>query len=180
MTSYQDIFTFWFDEHGPKQWFQKDELFDALIKERFFVIHGAAAKGELYGWREKAEGRLAEIIILDQFSRNLYRDEGRAFAYDSMALVLAQEAIALGVDNALTTQQRWMLYLPYMHSESLVIHEQAMELFEGLGLEDVMEYEVKHRNIIQRFGRYPHRNALLGRESTADEIEFLKQPDSSF
>jgi len=124
------------------------------------------------------EGRLAEILVLDQFSRHIHRDTPGAFAQDPMALALAQEAVALGIDQDLEKSRRHFLYMPYMHSESLVIHDRALELFEALGV--AVDFEIRHRDIIERFGRYPHRNETLGRKSTAEEIEFLKQPGSSF
>ena len=118
--------------------------------------------------------------MLDQFSRNLHRGDGRAFANDAMALALAQEAVAAGADQGLTTDERGFLYMPYMHSESRAIHEVAVGLFTDLGLESNLDFELRHKEIIDRFGRYPHRNEVLGRESTPEEIEFLKQPGSSF
>ena len=139
-----------------------------------------AKQAELWTWRENAEGRLAEIIILDQFSRNLYRDQAAAFAQDAQALTLAQEAIRLGLDQQLAPEQRSFLYMPFMHSESKLIHEEALKLFEALGNPINLDFEHRHKVIIDRFGRYPHRNAILGRESTPEEIEFLKQPNSHF
>jgi len=125
-------------------------------------------------------GRLAEIILIDQFSRNIFRDTPEAFSADAVALVLAQEAIAAGADQQLETKERAFLYMPYMHSESRAIHEQAAQLFDQPGLEYNLEFEHKHKVIIDRFGRYPHRNAILGRTSTAEELDFLEGPDSSF
>jgi len=127
-----------------------------------------------------AEGRLAEIIVLDQFSRNIYRGTARAFAQDSLALALAQEAISQDLDKQLSPEQRSFLYMPFMHSESKLIHEFALKLFQRLGNQANLEYEIKHKIIIDRFGRYPHRNQILGRESTEEELSFLTQPDSSF
>jgi uncharacterized protein (DUF924 family) len=124
--------------------------------------------------------RLAEIIVLDQFSRNMYRDTPQSFAYDVIALVLAQEAVAQGAHRELALPKRSFVLMPYMHSESLLVHEQAMQLFDQPGLEDDLDFERRHKSIIERFGRYPHRNAILGRTSTAEELEFLKQPGSSF
>lgn len=176
----EDVIRFWFEECEPRQWFEKDPAFDARLRERFQATHTAAGRGELFGWRETAEGRLAEVIVLDQFSRNLYRDTTHAFAFDTLALVLAQEAVVRGVDRELAVSQRAFLYLPYMHSESLAIHDQAEHLFNQPGLEYNLKYELQHRRIIERFGRYPHRNAILGRASTPEELEFLQQPGSSF
>lgn len=175
-----DVLDFWFNELAPAQHWDKDPALDATIEQHFGAVHTAAAAGELWEWRTHAEGRLAEIIVLDQFSRNIFRDSPAAFFCDPMALVLAQEAVAIGVDKELSVQKRSFLYLPYMHSESLRVHEQAMRLFDQPGLENNYEFELKHLAIIKRFGRYPHRNALLNRSSTNEEIEFLKQPGSSF
>lgn len=176
----QDILTFWFDECEPTQWFKKDLAFDQLIKKRFSMIHEQATRGELFTWRSSIEGRLAEIILLDQFSRNLYRDTAEAFAYDGMALVLTQEALKTNELDRLTTQQRAFLYMPLMHSESVIIHEEALKRFAEKGMENNLDFEHKHRDILVRFGRYPHRNALLGRTSTEEELAFLKEPNSSF
>ena len=178
--SAQEVISFWFDEIEPKQRFQKDLAFDEEIRTRFGNTHQQARTGELAHWREEALGALAEIIVLDQFSRNMFRDAAEAFAYDAMALVLAQEAIRRNLDSELEPGQRAFLYMPFMHSESKVVHEIAMKLFAQPGMENNYEFEVKHKVIIDRFGRYPHRNALLGRESTAEEIEFLAGPGSSF
>jgi uncharacterized protein (DUF924 family) len=175
-----DVTRFWFDEIDSKQWWVKDKAFDALVRTQFEATHRAASRGELFTWRATAEGRLAEIIVLDQFSRNMYRDTPEAFAFDPLALNLAQEAVACGADRELPPFKRAFLYLPYMHSESLLIHEQAVRLFSQPGLERNLEFELKHKRIIERCGRYPHRNVVLGRRSTLEEIEFLKQPGSSF
>lgn len=131
-------------------------------------------------WRETALGSLAEVIILDQFSRNIYRDKPESFAFDSMALALAQCAISRGLDNDLSEYQRVFLYMPYMHSESSLIHIEAVKLFSSVGIQSNLDFEYQHKAIIDRFGRYPHRNQILGRQSTEDEIEFLKQPNSGF
>ncbi|MEZ9764168.1 DUF924 family protein [Vibrio splendidus] len=178
--TYQNVLEFWFDELTPKDWFAGGEEIDALIETRFSELHQIAIQGELFEWRQNAEGRLAEIIVLDQFSRNMGRNSPVAFLADPMALVLAQEAVAGGFDHQLNEQQKSFLYMPYMHSESLLMHEQAVLLFSQTGLENNLDFEFKHKVIIERFGRYPHRNEMLGRESTAEEIEFLQQPGSSF
>ena len=176
----QSIITFWFEEATPAQHFRKDAAFDAAIRTRFADTHAAAAHGELGAWRDDAEGRLAEIIVLDQFSRNLFRDDALAFAADGMALVLAQEAIRAGADRELSAERRAFLYMPFMHSESALIHVEAERLFAQPGLENNHAFELKHKAIVDRFGRYPHRNAVLGRESTAEELDFLKGAGSSF
>jgi len=180
MDSYQAVIDFWFNEIDSKQWFVKDVEFDRLIIARFAELHARATHCELFAWREEPLGRLAEIIVLDQFSRNMYRDQAQAFAYDGLALVLSQEAIRQGAEQQLLPVQQAFLFMPFMHSESKLIHEQAVELYKAPGLEHNHEFELKHKAIIDRFGRYPHRNAILGRESTAQEIAFLKQPNSGF
>lgn len=175
-----DILEFWFDELTPSQHFMQDDGVDALIRQRFHAVWAAARMGELWGWRLTPQGRLAEILVLDQFSRNMHRGDALAFAQDGQALVLAQELVAGRHDGALLPAHRAFAYMPYMHSESAAIHAQAMALFDQPGLENNLAYEVKHRDIIARFGRYPHRNRVLGRASTAQELEFLAQPGSSF
>lgn len=171
---------FWFTEIDRTLWFKKDAGFDALLAERFGALHAQASLGELSDWRETPQGRLAEIIVLDQFSRNLFRDSARAFAQDGMALALAQEAVRDGADAVLTPQERVFLYMPYMHSESAAVHETAVELFTQLGIPSNLDFELRHKAIIDRFGRYPHRNAVLGRASSPEEIAFLQQPGSGF
>ncbi len=177
---YHSVNKFWFEEIDKKLWFKKDAAFDSVIRDRFLSTYNAAVENELYFWRDIAEGRLAEIIVLDQFSRNLFRNSARAFSNDSLALCLSQEAIRQGQDAQLTLVQRGFLYMPYMHSESLRIHEQAVQLFSQIGLENNLSFELRHKSIIERFGRYPHRNKILGRDSTKEEIQFLNQPGSSF
>ena len=176
----KDILHFWFEELVEKQHFAKDAALDELIRTRFGNTLEAAARCELFAWRASLDGRLAEIIVLDQFSRNVYRDTPRAFAQDALALSLAQELVASGQDRALSTAQRRFAYMPYMHSESALIHVQAVRLFSQPGLENNLNYELRHQAIIERFCRYPHRNAVLGRASTAEEIAFLNEPGSSF
>lgn len=176
----QDILTFWFETLTPKQWWMKSSAIDTEIRQRFKETHDKAIKGELSAWRETPSGRLAEIIVLDQFSRNIYRDTPGSFAYDELSLALSEEAVALGVDKVLPPTQRAFLYMPYMHSESLSMHEKAIQLFSQEGLDTNLDFELKHKVIIERFGRYPHRNAILGRESNQEELAFLSEPDSSF
>jgi uncharacterized protein (DUF924 family) len=180
LMNYTNIISFWFKEIEPKQWWIKDLAFDQLITDKFLAIHQQASQCELFEWRATAQGRLAEIIILDQFSRNMFRDTPQAFSSDPLALTLAQEAISLGKHLELTAIERSFLYMPFMHSESLKIHEIAVELYRGNGIESNFEFEVKHRDIIEQYGRYPHRNAILDRISTAKELTFLQQPGSSF
>lgn len=177
---FKEILAFWFEELKPSQWWDKDDHLDGLITERFKKIHEQARKCELFEWRKDAQGRLAEIIVLDQFSRHIYRNSPLAFANDPLALALSQEAISRKVDEQLTSTERSFLYMPYMHSESLKIHEIAVVLYEKNGIQKNLDFEKKHQEIIQRFGRYPHRNEILGRPSTDEELNFLKQPNSSF
>lgn len=177
---YQQVLEFWFKELQPKDWFVTNADIDQLITNRFSELLEQASKCELSGWRTTPHGRLAEVIVLDQFSRNIYRNTAKAFSQDPLALALAQEAIASGAEQSLSTVEKSFLFMPFMHSESPIIHEKAELLFKQPGMENNYDFELKHKVIIDRFGRYPHRNQLLGRESTAEEIEFLKQPGSSF
>lgn len=176
----QQVLDFWFVEAGPKQWFNKSASFDKALTERFGALHDAACRCELYAWRQSSHGALAEILLLDQFSRNIYRDQALAFAQDPLALSLAQHLVARGGDQALPPEQRAFVYMPYMHSESPLIHQEALRLFDQPGLERNLDFEQRHWAIIESFGRYPHRNAILGRESTPEERDFLRQPGSSF
>lgn len=175
-----EILLFWFETLEPPMWWRADPALDAQIKARFADLLSEAAAGELFEWRADARGRLAEIIVLDQFSRNIHRDTPGAFAQDPMALALAQEAVAGGYLSALSPIECAFLLLPYMHSESQRIHVEAERLYRVHAPEDNYQFELKHKVIIDRFGRYPHRNRILGRASTPEEIEFLKQPGSSF
>jgi uncharacterized protein (DUF924 family) len=178
--NYQTIIDFWFSKETQPHWFAKSDAFDQLIQEKFGHTLEQAKAGELWTWRESALGRLAEIIVLDQFSRNAYRDKPESFAQDPLALGLAQETIRLGLDLELEPEQRSFLYMPFMHSESKIIHLQALQLFEALGNPINLDFEKKHQVIIERFGRYPHRNEILNRMSTPEEVDFLKQPNSRF
>lgn len=177
---HEQVLAFWFEEIEPRQWWVADPAFDAQVRERFLPTLEAASRGELYAWRTTPAGRVAEVIVLDQFSRNLYRGTPQAFAQDPMALALAQEAVALGVLDELSPMQRTFLLMPYMHSESALIHVQAERLFKAWAPPDNYRYELQHKAIVDRFGRYPHRNAILGRVSSAEEVAFLKLPGSSF
>jgi uncharacterized protein (DUF924 family) len=176
----QPVLHFWFTELTPQQHFAKDAALDDTIRTRFGATLAAAAQCELFAWRTTPEGRLAEILVMDQFSRNVHRDTARAFAHDALALALAQELVANGQDRSLPLAQRSFAYMPYMHSESALVHAQAVVLFDQPGMEDTWRFEVRHQAIIERFGRYPHRNAILGRESTPEELAFLSEPGSSF
>ena len=178
--NYKQVLDFWFDSENKEFWFSKSDEFDLELEEKFGHTLQQAMQCELWTWRETAEGRLAEIIVLDQFSRNLFRDHPASFAQDPLALSLAQEAVRLGLDQQLAPDQRCFMYMPFMHSESKIIHAQALQLFEALGNPMNLDFELKHKTIIDRFGRYPHRNQILERESTPEEVEFLTQPNSSF
>lgn len=171
---YKEIIHFWFYELTPRQWFMKDNGTDQIIQHRFEACLNRAIVGELYEWRTHALGRLAEILVLDQFSRNIHRNSPRAFAADPLALILAQEMVQRGDDQKLDTAQKAFAYMPYMHSESGLIHREAIRLFSLPGLEDNLDFEKQHKAIIDQFGRYPHRNQILGRISTPEEINFLK------
>jgi uncharacterized protein (DUF924 family) len=180
VTPYDEILGFWFIETEQKSWWTADRAFDERIRGRFSALHAQAAHGELDAWRATPEGRLAEVIVLDQFSRNLFRGSAQAFAQDLAALVLAQEAVAAGAHRGLEPMQRTFLLMPYMHSESREIHAVAERLFREFTPAENHDFELRHQAIVERFGRYPHRNAALGRPSTPEEMEFLKQPGSAF
>jgi uncharacterized protein (DUF924 family) len=171
MSTPEDVLKFWFEELTPKHWYVKSSDLDAEIATRFLQTLGSIVAGETNSWRDTDEGRLAEIIVLDQFSRNIFRDSPKAFAQDSLALALAQEAVRAKADQQLSDQQRPFIYMPYMHSESLLVHDVAMQLFVGL---PNLSFEARHREIIEQFGRYPHRNKVLGRESTAEELVWME------
>ena len=168
----QRVLEFWFEELSPKEWFRKSDELDQQILTRFSGLHARIAAGEKARWRDSPQGRLAEILVLDQFSRNMFRHTAAAFATDNLALALAQEAVRSGSDQELTAVQLPFLYMPYMHSESAVVHEEAMRLFAKTSN---LDYEIRHKAIIDRFGRYPHRNDVLGRASTPEEIEWMDQ-----
>lgn len=168
------VINFWFEELTNKDWFKKSEEIDHRISKLFSKTLAAAKVGELAHWRKDALGRLAEIIVLDQFSRNIFRDDARAFEADPLALVLSQEMIAHALDKELNASQQSFCYMPFMHSESALIHKQALELFDRPGLENNLKFEQAHKKIIDLFGRYPHRNEVLGRESSREELEYLK------
>lgn len=174
---HESVLQFWFKEISPAQWWKVDAEFDRLIVDRFSDLHARAVQSELFEWRDSPQGRLAEIIVLDQFSRNIYRGNKLAFAADPLALALAQGAVAAQADSKLPEQQRVFMYMPYMHSESKAIHEVAERLFKESGN---YNFELRHKAIIDRFGRYPHRNQMIGRQSTEEELAFLAQPGSSF
>ncbi len=179
--NYQVITEFWFSDRVRTHWWAKDEAFDQELRDRFGAVHQQAALGELARWRSAPEGRLAEIIVLDQFSRNMFRDQAAAFARDEQARALTYDAVKQMDDRALAPAQRAFLYMPLMHSESATDHDEAVRLYSSdPALSSNLDFELKHKAIIDRFGRYPHRNLILGRKSSAEELEFLRQPGSSF
>jgi len=198
-SAHEEVLAFWFGELDAKgradqahaiRWWKKDEAFDREIRERFGALHEAILRGEHEDWLASPRGRLAYVIVLDQFSRNMFRGTPRMFAADARALEVAEEGIARGDDRALAFAERQFLYMPLEHAEDLAAQERCVELFRAWreelptelrdGLTEALDYAIAHRDIIARFGRFPHRNAILGRESTAEELEFLEQPGSSF
>jgi uncharacterized protein (DUF924 family) len=167
-----DVLAFW-RAAGKDKWFSKDAAFDAAIRARFASLHTTAAAGGLTGWEATPEGALALVIVLDQFPRNLYRGEARAFATDALALATAKRALARGFDQAVVMPDRQFFYLPFMHSEKLADQERCQALYRALGDAELLRFADEHADIIQRFGRFPHRNALLGRVTTPEEQAFL-------
>ena len=175
-----EVLRFWFEELTPEDWFGGGEAVDERIRERFLALHETLRERVPESWRATARGMLAAVIALDQFPRNVYRGDPRAFAADPAALALATEAIERGLDRAMSVDERKFLYLPFEHSEDPAVQARSVDLFAALRNEDTLGYALRHKEIIDRFGRFPHRNEVLGRESTPEEIEFLKEPDSSF
>ena len=191
MEPWQTVLDFWFlpagdPKHGESrpEWWQKDPAFDAEIASRFGPLLETALAGGLQQWDGDARATLARIIVLDQFTRNAFRDTARSFAGDSLAQAATLRMVESGADRLLKPAERWFVYMPLQHAENLDLQERSVGLFSALskdpGYENALDYAVRHRDIIARFGRFPHRNRTLGRESTPDEVEFLKQPGSSF
>jgi uncharacterized protein (DUF924 family) len=176
----QAVLDFWFVESGPANWFEKNDDFDIEIRERFGSIYRRAYDGELGDWIETPQGCLALMIVLDQFPRNIFRDDPRAFGTDAHARILLQYALDQGFDKGLDARQSQFLYMPLQHSEDWQDQDKSIELFATLAIDDVLKYAQAHKAIIDRFGRFPHRNAVLGRGSTTEETEFMAQPGSSF
>jgi uncharacterized protein (DUF924 family) len=182
-----DILAFWFgrpDESGHGQdrkiWWKKNPAFDAKVERRFHVDYTEAAAGRRDDWLEAPRSCLALILLLDQFPRNMFRGEARTYATDHRALAAAKHAIERGFDRSLPPVERKFFYLPFEHSEDLADQRRSIELFRALGDDFSLDYVIRHLEIIERFGRFPHRNAILGRETTPEEAEFLTQPGSSF
>ena len=188
----QDVLDFWFlppdnRDYGQArgEWFRKDDAFDAHIRARFGTLIDAAIEGGLRAWEAMPHGALARLIVLDQFTRNVYRGTPRAFAGDAQALALAVALTQAGQDQQLPPMLRAFAYLPFEHAEDLAMQARAVELFQLLsqaqpGFDGMLDYAQRHQEVIARFGRFPHRNAMLGRPSTPEEVEFLRQPGSSF
>ncbi|HKJ63042.1 MAG TPA: DUF924 family protein [Hyphomicrobiales bacterium] len=176
----RNVLDFWFSDRVQEKWFDADNEFDSELKERFGVLSDKAVAGELESWRRTAEGAVALVALLDQMPRNIYRGTPRAFAGDARALEVSREVISRGDDNGLDQDRRYILYMPFMHAEDLAAQNEGVRLFEKLGREKPLDYMKRHRDIVARFGRFPHRNEILGREATAEEVEFLKQRGSSF
>ena len=180
MRSFEDVLKFWFVDHGRDDWFGGKHEFDAELAAAFADTHTAVARGEAWEWRKSPAGRLAEIIVLDQFSRQLHRKSPLAFANDAMALTLAQEAVAGGHDQAIPLDCRTFVYMPYMHSESLIVHQEAERLFRAIGNAETLDYEMKHIDVLKRFGRFPRRNEALGRQSTPEELDYIASGQGMF
>jgi uncharacterized protein (DUF924 family) len=187
----QSVLAFWFGapgspEHGKArpEWFRKDPAFDDEIRRRFGDAVAIALAGGFGEWCARADGALARILVLDQFTRNIFRDTPRAFAGDARALATAEDAVARGFDRELAALERWFVYMPFEHAESVEAQRRSLELFgalsKAMGDDDPFVWARKHAEVIFRFGRYPHRNAILGRPSTPEEEAFLREPGSSF
>ena len=169
-----DVLRFWFEEIPREAWFRKDAAFDARIAERFVALHGQLSRVDPDGVLASPESALAAVIVLDQFSRNMFRGQPKSFASDALALEIAERAIAAGFDRRLSPDGRVFLYLPFEHSENPAVQARCIDLYTTLGIAEFIPYAKGHKDIIDRFGRFPHRNAILGRSSTAEEIEFMK------
>ena len=183
MTTIDDVLRFWFEDHGRKDWFTKSDEFDTKIRDRFLEIYNLAATGGLDAWRDSANGCLALCLVLDQFPRNLFRDDPRAFATDAMARALTRHALERGFDRdpSFDGTRRMFLYLPLEHSENIDDQRHCVELVrERIGDDEFVDYAERHLRVIERFGRFPHRNAVLDRDCTDEEDEYLKQPDAGF
>ena len=180
MIEKEEILNFWFKECKPEQWFKKNEFFDKMIENRFFIAIENALAGKLRNWEESETGCLALIILLDQFTRNVFRDTHHAFAGDKRALALSQLCCDKDYLTNPDIQRRQFMLMPMMHSENLAVQDASLPLFKKYASKKDYEYAEKHREIIARFGRFPHRNVILGRKSINEELEFLKQPGSSF
>ena len=180
MKTAADVLKFWFIDHGPADWFAGKPEFDAEIAADFAETHAAVARGEGWDWRSTPKGRLAEVIVLDQFSRQLHRNDPRAFMSDRMALALAQEAVGGGHHHFLPPERRVFMLMPFMHSESRAMQAESVRLFTALGIENNLKFARAHADVIARFGRFPKRNAALGRTSTPEEVQYLASGEAAF
>lgn len=180
VVNWQEIIDFWFDPNHMLLHFDENETFDEKIRRNFLSTWKAASEGLLYYWREDIKGRLAEIIVLDQFSRNLWRNDIKTYTQDKMAIVLAQEAISHPDYDSLSVDEKKYILLPFMHSESLNLHDWALKYYEELGDDSLLYYEIKHREVLEQFGRYPYQNKDLGRESTPEELKILEEKKDGF
>jgi uncharacterized protein (DUF924 family) len=178
----KEILDFWFVETAPAQWFQKSDAFDQQIIERFESVYDKAVQGEFDAWQESAEGVLALCILLDQMPRNMFRDTPKAFATDAKILKIAKQAVVNGLDQELPVQQRRFIYLPFEHSENIDDQRRCVELFDVIKSDDALgyEYALKHLEVIKKYGRFPHRNKILGRTNTPEEDAYLAQPGAGF
>jgi uncharacterized protein (DUF924 family) len=174
MRSAEDVIRFWFVDHDRDDWFGAKPEFDVALAAEFAETHPRVALGEAWHWRRTPQGRLAELIVLDQFSRQLHRGSAEAFAQDKMAVALAQEAIAAGADQAIDLGRRMFFFMPFMHAESLVIQEEGVRHFAQFGAE-MLGFMTEHRDTVARFGRFPLRNAALGRASTPEELAYMAE-----
>ncbi|MFB9947283.1 DUF924 family protein [Rhizobium puerariae] len=176
----EEVFAFWFKELTRKEWFEKNEALDEAMRRHFAPTHLSLARGEFDVWRSSPQARLAAVIVLDQFSRNIYRNTALAFATDWLALREAKLAVEAGADMAVPPEQRCFFYLPFEHAENLAEQDRSVELFALLGDAEYLDYAERHRAVIRVFGRFPHRNALVGRDSTPAELEYLSRPGAGF
>lgn len=174
------VLHFWFETLRPEDWYRSDEGLDDFVREKMGALHDLAEQGALEHWQETPEGALALIILLDQVPRNIHRNTTRAFASDDKARAVLAAALEGGLDKRLTRRKQVFMYLPLMHCEDMAGQEQSVRLFTALGKERNLDYAIRHRDVIRRYGRFPHRNAILGRESTALEQEYLDQPGAGF
>jgi len=176
----KEVHDFWFNELSTEDWFVKNEAVDQQISKRFLALYEHVAKSEPERHVNTGLGALSAIIVLDQFPRNMFRGSPRSFATDQLALAISQAAIALKLDEGLAMNERQFLYMPYMHAEDAGAQARCVELFTSFNNENLLDFAVRHSQIIDRFGRFPHRNEILGRSSTQQEIAFLNEPGSSF
>lgn len=170
-----DVLGFWFGELTPEQWWKRDDAVDAAVRTRFLALHERLADHIPAAWLASARGRLAAVIALDQFPRNMFRGSARSFATDPQALALAKETVSLGLDKQLSDNERIFLYVPFQHAEDPRDQAESVRLYKALGNANSLDFAEKHKLIIDRFGRFPHRNAMLGRETTQEEKDFIEK-----